>query len=450
VPFKKKTKTRSPLDVPGLEYTAAGKPRWVAQPRLRAAGWQSHMLRDDAGLALDETAACARAREINAAVALWRGDQPIPASFAAIAPAGAALEGKLASPVPAVTKSHRTIGYLMDAYLADDKPAGTPITKRTQRNYRHNLKRFMCAVAKADGLKFEQLRAYDIIALKVPKRGSGLPYLVQLAYDELYKTDGVHVAAAAITVARCFFNWVIGPKQNLLTENPCHGIKVEQPEGRIVVFEDCEIDALVEAADWIGLHGIADAVILSLDTTLARQDVIALSFQEIDAANVVRTNRLKTNRLVIAELVMPLSLERLERLRRRRNNTGPSDLVILTPSGKPYSEELFRLHFNLVKEIASAALGLPRRIDEDDVEECGYPGILAKEFRDLRDTGITNCILARMPDRILFLRSGHSPRSGPKMLAGHYAKVGKKAADVGASILKEFWAAKAAAAPPVA
>jgi hypothetical protein len=384
-----------------------GHPLWRPRPALRALGWRGHALRTADGEWMSQGQAVDRINEINAAVAAAKDGAPIPEWMVTFAPTSAAAAHSSAAATRRSLQG-RTIGELIDTYLADPMPHGKPIKPKTVTHYRTYLAQFVATIAELRGVTPAAIRAQDISLLAVPEPGKGQINYAKEAYKRLHAAKGVNVSAATIVAAKAWFNWVLHTR-NLLIANPCAGVKYAKPEGVIVVWEPHEVAALVDAAEWIGFTSVADAIILALDLTWSQADILALTWDQIDEHHRIYTKRVKTG-VEGRPRAAAAGRARLDQIRERW--TGPEHLrplaVVVSEAGGDrlaWKPDYFRHAFSLVRDIASADVG---------------PGILAKTFMDLRDTGITEAYRKKLTVQEVAARSLHSPASAVAIHARHY------------------------------
>ena len=384
-----------------------GHPLWRPRPALRAIGWRGLALRTADGEWMSQGQAVDRINEINAAIAASRDGEPIPEWMATFAPAQTATGRSPVGSARAALQG-RTIGELIDAYLADKMPHGKPIKPKTVRHYRTYLAQFVATVAELQGVAPEAIRALDIALLKTPEPGSGQINYSKQAYKHLLDTKGVNVAAATIVTAKAWFSWVQHTR-NLLIANPCAGIKHVKPKGVVVVWEPHEVDALVAAAEWIGFDSVADAIILARDLTWSQVDILQMTWAQVDKQHRIRTARVKTG-VEGNPRAAATGRARLDQIHKRW--TGPEHLrpaaVVVSEahSGRDgWKPDYFRHAFALVRDIASAELG---------------PSILSKTFMDLRDTGISEAYRKGLTVQEVAARSLHSAATALSIHEAHY------------------------------
>ena len=409
MPAKSKSKAKNNALPPYLEPNN-GRPRWNPGPKLKALGWRSRVLLGPQDEPLDLPEAITRARQINAAVAAFLDGVPVPPAFADFAPASAVqTPGKKALHTPV---SHRSIGYLLDTYLTEGV---TKLSPKSLKDYEGKIRATLQTIAGLNRKDLSAIRAADIILLKEPDEGSGLPFHLLDAYDHLLKTKGPNWSRACLTATSAWLSWVKFKKRLLAGPNPCLSIKCETVEGRTVTWDDDEIAALVEAADYVGLPSIGDAIILALDLSWAQQDVLAMTWSQIQGDHAFGA-RLKTGVTMFPQLG-PEACARLADIRRRHTEWPPlyrktEHVVCSELDHQPWKADYFRHWFSMIRDIASAEApyGL------------GNNGVREKRFQDLRDTAITKLNEMGISDQMIATRSGHQFGSVTATTNKHYSE----------------------------
>ena len=414
-----KTKSKSQLSAfpPYFEWRS-GRPRWNPSPKLKRHGWRSKVLVDAQGQLLGFEAATKLGREINEAVTGSLNGVPVPVAFIEFYPAAAAptASGKIALPTPA---SEKSIGYLLDKYLEHGENTGT-LSPKTIKDYRLKITATLTAIGELRGKSLTAIRACEIDLLKRPGEGSGLPFHLLDAYDHLLANKGANWSRSCLTATSAWISWVQFNKSLMAGLNPCLSIKRRTVEGRTVTFEDHEIPFLLDAADWIGMPSIGDAIVLALDLTWAQQDLLALQWNKIDAEANASGRRIKTN-VTMFPRANKAGRIRLAQIRQRQaqwpeavrptaENGG--HVICSELNYQPWKADYFRHAFALVRDIASA----------DAPYGLGNNGLREKQFRDLRDTAVTMLDELGISDKMIATRSGHQFGSVQRTLGKHYSE----------------------------
>jgi hypothetical protein len=424
-------------------------PRWEPSPKFRQLGWKGYDFRDLAtGAWLAKGAACDLADAINAAVDGWMRGEPIPEWLAKIAPDGAHAQ---TAPAPeSFSAGALSIGNLLDDYLADPKPYKDVLSDATRRQYRSCMKVLIETVAAGLKMTVAELRRQDIAVLHLPATPGARFHLLD-AYDLIYARSP-SMAYATLTIATGWFNWM-RRKRSIRDPNPCLDIPKVPIPGRIVTLEQNEIDALDDVFAWLGVPSLGDMVVLGVDLTWEQQSLISLTWDQLDDEFYVAGSREKTGISGIPRL-SKRGIARIEAIRQRWIDAGgaPDDLhdkhvflcelpsrrerckhgsqTCLPCIGHPWKGDTLRQYFELAREIASSTPGLPRQhVRLADGTRVGYPAILDKQFRDLRDTGITRCAEAGMTNSEIATRSRHSEVSIAKIIGSHYVEKNQRMAD---------------------
>lgn len=406
-------------DLPAGFRWRDARPRWEPSPARRAAGWRGQDLKDAWGRWLGKGEAIAKAEAIAAAVAGWGAGEPVPPAFLAIAPKGAATAGTRAT-----AESARSIGVLIEGFLADPKPRTQVLGERTRADYRVKLNRLVGAMAAACKVTAADFRTLDVDAL-LPFPGK--PFLLSDAYEALRTEAGEHMAHGVMAAASAWLSWVV-KRKHLLPMNPALHVARATPKGRIVVYDWAEMVALVGAAEWLGLASVADAVILGVDLSWSQQDLLALKWGQVSRDGHVKHRRIKTGVAGNPPLLAP-GRGRIARIRARDTveKIASAPVLVCELTGKPWLSDHFRHAFDLVRSVASADAGAP---------------ILDKQFRDLRDTAVTYGYEAGLTIPEICSRTLHDPERAGAVLAKHYGAIRQDVADAAALRLDAHFAAK--------
>lgn len=321
---------KKPRYLVAKRYRGALYHYWQPDPKLRAHGWTPRRLPDDA------IEAHAEALRINAELDKWREAQP-----------GEAPAGKTPGP-------WNSVDNLVAAYL---KSRGyLKLRPTTQANYRNRLK-FIAAWAGDKGA--------DRITPKAAEK----------YYEALIDQRGLHMANAIIRVARLLF--VLGIKEGYARQNPFRGelLRLTGAKPRVVIWTLAEIEALVEALDAAGDHGVADAVVCAYCTGQRQTDVLAASETFIDGER-WRLRQSKTS-AVVAVKIMPWLHDRWTAARARKTAAGVDapQIHIDDKTGAPFVGDTFRHRFSEARDT------LAKKKAFADVKE--------KRFQDFRDTAVT-------------------------------------------------------------
>lgn len=407
-----------------------GRPRWVPSPTRRSQGWKGVDLKDAWGKWLAKGQAVERADAIAAAVAGWTLGQPVPGAFLHFAPKGAAAGA------PSPKHNPRGIGTLLDEYLVS--PKFLRLADATRMDYRSKLKRLLETVAspepplnaqgELDRARLDalvaRLKALDIDLFLPPQFGDEGEFVLEDAYETMRSQIGETMAFSALSAASAWFSWCV-KKKRVWPHNPARLVEREAPDGRIRVASWEEITALVKAARAMGHASIADAIILGLDLSWSQQDLLSLTWDQVNADFHVKHRRIKTGvagnppllalgRAVLADI----------KARRKDDTVQPLHLLICERTGRAWVKDNFRHVYAEVREHAR--------------KDC--PSVADFQFRDLRDTAITYAIEAGLTIEQVRSRSLHKGSRAADVIAKHYGEIRQVTANAAASQLDEHFA----------
>lgn len=246
-----------------------------------------------------------------------------------------------------------TVGRTIN-HLADDYEAGLDFRQKTvttQGSYR----RF-----------FRQIRAKwgHRLAADFDK-----PTMVTW-YEALHDAKGPYMAMHLIRHLSILFSHAEKRGWRESGSNPCARIGIETPKGRRRALDWAEYDALVAAADRVGLPAMGDAISLSMlqgqrqtDIRTARRE----HFHRVQDLWVWNFERSKRGNAAFAVL----HGETVARLAPRLARDEPGALLLDDRTGQPWSETLICQRFAEVRKAAIAA---------------GHASLQDVQFRDLRRT----------------------------------------------------------------
>lgn len=424
---KKKTRSRPAGILPAGFAWREGRPRWIATPKRRAQGWRGVDLKDAWGRWLSRADAIARAEAIALACDAFDAGEAPPVEFAAFAPQGTARPKIKAEGV-------RSIGRLLTDYagpLDEDSDKASQkfrgLGDATRRDYRNKLRRFVEVLAGSDQPdEIRKVRAMDIDVLAPPPPGSGVEFLLQMAYDTLREDAGEHMALGVHAAVSAWLGWLKKPR-NILATNPAEMVVRVAVDGRLVTYEWPEIVALVRAADALGMPSIGDAVVFGIDLSWSQQDVLAINWGQI-AEGRVRHRRIKTGNAGRPKL-LPVGAARLEAIIARRGNVTPlpgAPVVVCELTGERWNVHTFRHEFAKIRAHAA--------------RDC--PSVASKRFQDLRDTAVTYCYEAGLSLEEICSRTLHDPDSARRVLQKHYGQITQDVSDAAAAKLEARFTAK--------
>lgn len=258
-------------------------------------------------------------------------------------------------PLPARGATGRTIEDLIETYMRSRRFAG--LAEATKADYRG---------------KFSLIRK---------KWGSRLVAdfskpVVNAWYETLIEHAGAHQALSLVRGLSLLFSHaeIIGWRPE--GSNPCARLGLKTPPPRKRVLTWAEIDALVAAAEGLGFHAMATAILLSVLEGQRQADVIAARRDAFDFVTVPGdeapswvwsfTRSKRGN-----EGVLPVHPDLVERIAAARTRPAPGDALLVDDvTGRAFSASLFRHRFAAVREAAAKAV----------------PSVDDVQFRDLRRT----------------------------------------------------------------
>jgi len=385
-----------------------GRPRFAPSARERALGFTGADLRhaDGRWYSLDEARAWATSKHAEIVTARAAGQHP-----AVVAPRrGATVADLLDDWLIAIEQSNR------DALA---RGAALPLSPDTIASYQKaaDAIRYRPETRAARKQRRDKERAAVLLGLEPPARAAepfarmSVAAIDKIALHDFFlylqKARGHHMAQAAIAAFSAAYTWGGLDRRWRLGANPRHALELPRPDGRIVIFSDREIRALIEAADALGRPSIGDAVMLGLFTAQRQRDRVWLKDEGlIDGRRHFRQT--KTRKLVAVKDAPQLAA-RLEAARARvaalklRLGTRPETIVVDETTGEAYRQDTYRHVFAAVRAHALVAC----------------PSLAGKRDQDLRDTAVT--WLARAGCTLLEICaiSGHSPRSTQTIIK-HY------------------------------
>lgn len=250
---------------------------------------------------------------------------------------------------------------------------------------------------------------------------------------------GLHMARASRAVLQAAFSWAELSAKWRLPGNPASKLRFKKPEGRIVIYTDAEIRALIAAADALPCGpedayrraSVGDAVMLGLFTGQRQADRLAL----VDAglSDGRRMFRQQKTGAIVAIREMPQLAARLAAAKARvaalKLKLGlkelPATIVVDETTGRPYVADTFRHVFDKVRLAA--------------VPAC--PSIAGRRDQDLRDTAVTWLARAGATLPEISAITGHSLASIHAVMK-HYLAITPELGDVAIEKLKVWMAAQ--------
>lgn len=245
-------------------------------------------------------------------------------------------------------------------------------------------------------------------------------------YWHLRRKRGLTMARGAIMVLSAAYKWAHKAQGWRLANNPCLQLGLTKGAPRVVVFGWPEIARMVEFADHVGEHGLADAILLAFFSAQREGDVLAIDGVGM-VDGLVRLVQSKRGKTVEVPQLPPL-VRRLEIMAGRRLDRGFAcrELVVDDRTGRRFNEHTFRHRFGNLRtraEAGDAALGF-----------APMPQLAGKQFRDLRDTMLTLLKRAGVRDNQFAAVSGHSLASLPQVMPHYYAPGAEEAREAMAQV----------------
>lgn len=328
-----------------------GRPRWEPGPGVRRLGFRGADLKDPNGAWLDETAAIARARELNAQVAARRSGGMTPRRIPKADP-------------------HRCAALW---HLYRQSPEWDHLAASTRRDYESKAGIWLAEFGTSNvaAIRKEHLRDY---------------------WEELYRTRGHHMANGVIAVAKLLLSYA--EMKGWIALNPALRLKIKGTTPRTSMWTPEETLHLVNTADARGDVAVADAFVLALHTGQRRGDVLSLLLPHARPDGWADFKQGKTGARVSVPFT-PALAERIEAIRRRHNTRPVVELgshVVLDAEGRPYTADTFSAAWREIRRLAAITMR----------------SIASRTFGDLRDTAVTRLALAGCTVMQIRAITGHS------------------------------------------
>jgi hypothetical protein len=343
-----------------------GRPRWEPGPGLRAAGHSGVDLKDSSGVWLPYAAAIARVQEMNAEVAARRT-------------AGGPSR-----------RARRPMRHAQDCLALWQALKASPrwprLAARTRDDYDSKAGHWLAAHG---DVPVPALRNHDLYRF----------------WERCVTERGHAMANGILAVARLALSYAV--RIGWITVNPARGLGLDGVAPRCVVWSPSEVEAVLAAADRLGLTPVGDAVVIALHTGQRQGDVLALETPQIVAGRALFRQSKRGARVAVP--LTPQLEARLAAIRERRRLPGPivpfyaETRLVLSTRGEPYSSEGFGRDWRKVRAEAAIAV----------------PGCADKLFLDLRDTAVTRLALAGCTVPEIRAITGHSMQTVHSVLA-HY------------------------------
>lgn len=398
-----------------------GRPRFAPSSREQALGFASHDLRHPNGawFSLEETRAWSAQRHAEIVAARVAGKR----KAAAAPPRGHSVEDLLEDWLAALARETDPDERLSpDSIASYRKAANAIIWKPETRDARkQRIARERAAQTLGQEIPARRREAFATVPIGA---------IGKIELNDFYAyakaARGHHMARAMVAAFSAAYTWGgLSPRWRL-GANPRHALELAVPEGRIVIYFDHELRALIAAADALNRGSIGDAIVLGVMTSQRQRDRLWLKDEGlVDGRHLFRQS--KTNKLVAVKEAPQLKA-RLDQAKARvaaiklKFGTRPETVVVDETTGQPYVQSTFRHVFDDVRALAI------KGSNEFALPPC--PSLAGKRDQDLRDTSVT--WLARAGCTLLEICAitGHSAKS-VQTIIDHYLGSAAELADAG-------------------
>jgi len=202
-------------------------------------------------------------------------------------------------------------------------------------------------------------------------------------YETLYTNNGGYMALALIRHASILFKHAERLGWRPAGSNPCADLDLEVPPPRARVLSWAEVDALVAAADQLGHHAVATAILMSILQGQRQTDVLNARCTDLQLQQVLNPITGSSETVWIwrfvrskrgNDAVMQLHPDLVERVSTTMSDLpqGAEFLLMDETVARPYADvpDLFRKRYAAARALAATEL----------------PDIKTAQFRDLRRT----------------------------------------------------------------
>lgn len=190
--------------------------------------------------------------------------------------------------------------------------------------------------------------------------------------------------------------------KGIRTDNPCAKMGLETPEAQVHIWEDYELNAMLEAADADShLVDVGTAMLIAYDEGPHPVDILKIQRfkQYMPKEGALRYFQTKTKDSPTTKgwVTSPVS----ERVRNRLKAPPETQLMLIVNkiTGKQYNERVFARDFDRLRQAT---------------------GLHHLQFRHLRHTFVVNGKRAGLDAFDIASKTGHSPKSVEDMLRKHY------------------------------
>jgi hypothetical protein len=218
------------------------------------------------------------------------------------------------------------------------------------------------------------VRAARASILEPVETASGMANLLYDAYWKLHAHAGQHQAYAVLAAASAWLKWCQKHQSATIRRSWASDVSRDTPPGRIRPWTVVEFKAMVAAADRLGLHSIADSIILGLDLSWSLIDRLKMTHATL-AGDRATAARSKTGRVGGTPLTS-LGAARMAIIRERHKAMAahPTHVLISEATRQAYDEngDHYRNQFAKVRAEAAAAVASCTEIRDQDLRDTAF------------------------------------------------------------------------------
>ena len=284
------------------------------------------------------------------------------------------------------------------AGVSDGRMTVAPLSAKSRENYDWNMSVLERTAPDLWTGAVDQLDAKACVAL----------------FDTLWTKHGLAAARSTMRGLSAAIAWGIRYAPAVTrADNPVAALRMPASEPRLRVGTRKEIDALIVAADIVGLPQIGLSVITGLFTGQRQADRLAMKHDGVDDRGRQVFRQTKTGAIVAIKKAHVLEATIGNAMKRRAAAGVIAPLMIVNEATwQPYTTRTYNRHFNLVRE--RAVKMQPTLADFTD--------------QDLRDTAVTWLARAGCDIPEICSITGHSLKSAVTVLR-HYLALDAELAD---------------------
>ena len=439
--------------------------RYVPTPARRAAGWASVTLLNPDKTHMTKGQALDAAEAINRLIDDYEAGIPVQGQ------AWAHLNPNIATGITVSRAASDSIGALMTAYIASDefRKGLSEATRNDMAGVKGDRGRLYRLIETLAGYKegcpqkrdfppaayeramidyntaIERTRNWPVSALVPPRPKAGEGRIkgpLELAYanlagmiNERTGKPQITQAAAILRYTSMWLSWVKKEK-GFIDRNPVQDIDVTEPEGRIAIWPQDRIEAVLTEARRQGWHSVAFACELALELSWSQRDILKLKWGDIRDGRILGT-RSKTG-IKTETTLTAYGLDIIARIRDHYTRENGENVTALP------TQHLIRVDKRYGHEQDSSvgqvwARGYFRHIFREirDAVFAGYNGT-TYTFQDFRDTAITRMWEAGLDFPQIASRSQHSLAHIQKVIEKHYGKITRTISDAAAEKMNAY------------